>query len=36
MTRVVDLFYKLLELLLILLLSGMAIMVFVNVILRYG
>ncbi|MCJ8240491.1 TRAP transporter small permease [Peteryoungia algae] len=36
MTRAVDLFYKFLELLLILLLSGMAIMVFVNVILRYG
>ena len=36
MTRVVDLFYKLLELLLILLLSGMAIMVFLNVVLRYG
>lgn len=35
MTRVVDLFYRLLEYLLILLLSGMAVMVFVNVILRY-
>ncbi|WP_159949282.1 TRAP transporter small permease [Rhizobium sp. 18065] len=36
MQRAIDLFYRFLELLLIILLSGMAIMVFVNVILRYG
>ncbi|QLF71518.1 TRAP transporter small permease (plasmid) [Peteryoungia desertarenae] len=36
MTRLVDLFYRFLETLLILLLSGMAIMVFVNVVLRYA
>jgi TRAP-type C4-dicarboxylate transport system permease small subunit len=36
MTRAIDLFFRFLELLLILLLSGMAIMVFVNVILRYA
>lgn len=36
MTKIVDLFYKCLEILLILLLSGMALMVFVNVLLRYG
>ncbi len=36
MQKIVDLFYKLLELLLILLLGGMALMVFGNVILRYA
>ncbi|KQO75036.1 TRAP transporter small permease [Rhizobium sp. Leaf262] len=36
MQKAIDLFYRFLELLLILLLSGMAIMVFLNVILRYG
>ncbi|KEQ05326.1 MULTISPECIES: TRAP transporter small permease [Pseudorhizobium] len=36
MQRAIDLFYKCLELLLILLLGGMAIMVFLNVVLRYG
>ncbi|MBC2775058.1 TRAP transporter small permease [Rhizobium sp. AQ_MP] len=36
MTRAVDLFYRVLEITLILLLSGMAIMVFLNVILRYA
>ncbi|THV20247.1 TRAP transporter small permease [Peteryoungia ipomoeae] len=36
MSKIVDLFYRFLEWLLILLLSGMAIMVFVNVILRYA
>ena len=36
MKRTVDLFFRFLELLLILLLSGMAIMVFINVVLRYG
>ncbi|HEX2147689.1 MAG TPA: TRAP transporter small permease [Pseudorhizobium sp.] len=36
MQRAVDLFYKFLELLLILLLAGMAMMVFLNVVLRYG
>ena len=36
MQRAVDLFYKFLEVLLILLLAGMAIMVFLNVVLRYG
>ncbi|UHS59165.1 TRAP transporter small permease [Agrobacterium vaccinii] len=36
MQRAIDLFYRFLELLLILLLSGMAIMVFVNVVMRYG
>ena len=36
MQRAIDIFYKFLELLLIVLLAGMAIMVFVNVVLRYG
>ncbi len=36
MQRAIDIFYKFLEVLLIILLSGMAIMVFVNVVLRYG
>ncbi len=36
MQRAIDLFYRFLEVLLIILLSGMAIMVFVNVIMRYG
>lgn len=36
MQRAIDIFYKFLEILLILLLGGMAIMVFVNVVLRYG
>ncbi len=36
MQRIVDLFYRMLEILLIVLLSGMAIMVFVNVVMRYG
>ncbi|URK89173.1 TRAP transporter small permease (plasmid) [Rhizobium sp. RCAM05350] len=36
MQKAIDLFYRFLELLLILLLSGMAIMVFVNVVMRYG
>lgn len=36
MQRVIDLFYRFLEFLLIVLLSGMAIMVFVNVVLRYA
>lgn len=36
MQRLIDLFYKLLEIVLIVLLSGMAIMVFGNVVLRYG
>lgn len=36
MSRAINLFYRFLELLLILLLSGMAVMVFVNVVLRYG
>lgn len=36
MQRAIDLFYKFLEFLLILLLAGMAIMVFLNVVLRYG
>ncbi len=36
MQKAIDLFYRFLELLLILLLSGMAIMVFINVIMRYG
>ncbi|MBP1845207.1 TRAP-type C4-dicarboxylate transport system permease small subunit [Rhizobium petrolearium] len=36
MQKTIDLFYKFLELLLIFLLSGMAIMVFVNVVLRYA
>lgn len=36
MQRATDLFYKFLEFLLIVLLSGMAIMVFLNVVLRYG
>ncbi|MCM2475073.1 TRAP transporter small permease [Rhizobium sp. CG5] len=36
MQKAINLFYRFLELLLILLLSGMAIMVFINVIMRYG
>lgn len=36
MQRAIDIFYKILELVLILLLAGMAIMVFLNVVLRYG
>ncbi|QDY71580.1 TRAP transporter small permease [Qingshengfaniella alkalisoli] len=36
MQRTVDLFYRFLELLLVLLLSGMVVMVFLNVVLRYG
>ena len=36
MSKVISLFYRFLDLLLILLLSGMAIMVFLNVVLRYG
>ncbi|NKN38262.1 TRAP transporter small permease [Agrobacterium sp. a22-2] len=36
MQKAIDLFYRFLELLLIVLLSGMAIMVFINVIMRYG
>ncbi|HTO30393.1 MAG TPA: TRAP transporter small permease [Pararhizobium sp.] len=36
MQKAIDLFYKALEVLLIALLSGMATMVFVNVVLRYG
>ncbi|SFB16753.1 TRAP-type C4-dicarboxylate transport system, small permease component [Rhizobium sp. NFR07] len=36
MTKVIDLFYRFLEILLILLLAGMALMVFGNVVLRYG
>lgn len=36
MQKVIDLFYRFLELLLVVLLSGMAIMVFINVVLRYG
>lgn len=36
MTKAIDLFFKLLEWLLIFLLSGMAVMVFLNVILRYA
>jgi TRAP-type transport system small permease protein len=36
MTKIVNLFYRFLEFLLILLLGGMALMVFVNVVLRYG
>jgi TRAP-type transport system small permease protein len=36
MTRIVTLFYRFLEFLLIVLLGGMALMVFVNVVLRYG
>ena len=36
MQKAINLFYRFLELLLILLLSGMAIMVFVNVVMRYG
>jgi TRAP-type C4-dicarboxylate transport system permease small subunit len=36
MQRINDLFYRFLELLLIVLLAGMAIMVFLNVVLRYG
>jgi TRAP-type C4-dicarboxylate transport system permease small subunit len=36
MQKAIDYFYRFLELLLILLLAGMAVMVFLNVILRYG
>lgn len=36
MQRTIDLFYRLLEIILIFLLSGMAVMVFVNVIMRYA
>lgn len=36
MQKVIDLFYRVLEALLILLLAGMALMVFGNVVLRYG
>ena len=36
MQKIIDLFYRFLEILLILLLAGMAIMVFGNVVLRYG
>ena len=36
MQRAIDLFYRFLEVLLALLLAGMAVMVFVNVVLRYG
>mgnify|MGYP001320374549 CR=1 FL=1 len=36
MQRIIDLFYKLLEIILIFLLSGMAVMVFVNVVMRYA
>lgn len=36
MQRITDLFYKLLEIILIFLLAGMALMVFLNVILRYA
>ena len=36
MQRTIDLFYRLLEYLLIVLLAGMAIMVFVNVVMRYS
>jgi TRAP-type transport system small permease protein len=36
MQRAIDIFYKILELVLILLLAGMALMVFLNVVLRYG
>ena len=36
MQKAIDLFYKFLEFLLIILLSGMALMVFVNVVLRYA
>ncbi|YCI06571.1 TRAP transporter small permease (plasmid) [Ensifer sp. D2-11] len=36
MQKAIDTFYKLLELLLIVLLAGMAVMVFLNVVLRYG
>lgn len=36
MQKAINLFYRFLELLLIVLLSGMAIMVFVNVVMRYG
>jgi hypothetical protein len=36
MQKLIDLFYRFLEILLIVLLSGMALMVFVNVIMRYG
>ncbi|WP_343315843.1 TRAP transporter small permease [Brucella sp. BE17] len=36
MQRAIDIFYKILEWLLVILLAGMAIMVFLNVVLRYG
>ncbi|WP_349295398.1 TRAP transporter small permease (plasmid) [Thioclava sp. 'Guangxiensis'] len=36
MTRLITLFYRLLDLVLVALLSGMALMVFLNVVLRYG
>ncbi|MBR0558262.1 TRAP transporter small permease [Ciceribacter sp. L1K23] len=36
MQKLIDLFYRLLDVLLIFLLSGMAVMVFVNVVLRYA
>ncbi len=36
MQKIIDLFYRFLEILLILLLAGMALMVFGNVVLRYG
>jgi TRAP-type C4-dicarboxylate transport system permease small subunit len=36
MKRATELFYKLLEIILIFLLAGMAVMVFLNVVLRYG
>jgi TRAP-type transport system small permease protein len=36
MQRIINIFYKFLEILLVCLLSGMAIMVFLNVVLRYG
>jgi TRAP-type C4-dicarboxylate transport system permease small subunit len=36
MQKAIDLFYKFLEFLLIILLAGMALMVFANVVLRYG
>ncbi|MBU2888794.1 TRAP transporter small permease [Celeribacter halophilus] len=36
MARIIDLFYRLLDLVMILLLAGMAVMVFLNVVLRYG
>ncbi|OSP54826.1 TRAP transporter small permease [Pseudoruegeria sp. SK021] len=36
MARIIDLFYRLLDVVMIVLLAGMAIMVFLNVVLRYG